>query len=322
MVLGKFLPPHAGHIHLIRAAQSQCEHLTVLVCSIQKEPIPGEKRFAWMKELFPDPDLQLIHVTDEVPQAPEESDEFWPIWKEIIRRSTPQGLDVVFTSENYGDDIAYHLACWHELVDLPREKFPVSGTLVREEPFAHWEYIPKPVRPWFVKRIALVGPESTGKSTLSKQLAAHFKAGYVEEFAREYMEWGSRPLELTDITEIGRGQAQWEDQAAREADKLLFCDTNLLSTVVWSELYFGEAPEWVIEESKSRKYTLHLLLKPDIPWDDDGTRAFPERAAWHFLRLKEELTLRGESFVIISGQGEIRLQNAIAAVEKLLQGEK
>src|SRR5215207_783182 len=106
LVLGKFLPYHAGHAHLIRAARAEVEELVVLVCSLPGDPIPGALRYAWVRECHPD--CRVVHVAEEVPQAPEDDERFWPIWTELIaRRAGP--IDVVFTSEDYGDELARRL---------------------------------------------------------------------------------------------------------------------------------------------------------------------------------------------------------------------
>src|SRR5688500_16522986 len=84
--LGKFMPPHAGHLHLINEARKQVEKLTVLVCSLEKEPIPGALRFSWMQQLFPGPDVEIVHVTDEVPSYPHEHPDFWLIWTKLLKR--------------------------------------------------------------------------------------------------------------------------------------------------------------------------------------------------------------------------------------------
>src|SRR5690348_6780398 len=95
LVLGQFLPYHAGHAHLIRTARAAVDELVVLVCSIESEPIPGPCRFAWVRDAHPD--CRVIHVAEEVPQAPEDSAAFWPIWTDLIARYAGK-VDVVFTS--------------------------------------------------------------------------------------------------------------------------------------------------------------------------------------------------------------------------------
>jgi NadR type nicotinamide-nucleotide adenylyltransferase len=147
-LLGKFMPIHKGHMYLIDYARERTDHLTVLVCSLKREPISGDLRYQWVRELYPAVNVQ--HCVDEIPSTPEEHPDFWNIWLRTIRRFCPVGPDVVFSSELYGFKLAEVLGARHELVDLTRERFPVSGTAVRERPFDHWDLIPPPVQAYYV----------------------------------------------------------------------------------------------------------------------------------------------------------------------------
>ncbi len=317
LVLGKFMPPHAGHLHLIRTAAEQVDELTVMICSIQKEPISGALRYFWLKEIFPK--LRVIHVTDENPQEPSEHKFFWSIWKNTIDRNCPNGIDKVFSSEHYGDELANHLNAKHVLVDLDRKIFPISGTAVRNEPFKNWDFIPQEVRPYFIKRVVLTGPESVGKSVLAEKLAKYFKTNFVEEYGREYCEKVSN-TELTplDFAHIAAGQLVKEDEAARHSNKILFCDTDLVVTQIWAEVFIGNAPQWIYEMNHQRKYDLFLLLKPDIPWVDDGTRNYEDIRQWQFERLQQELESRNLPYRIVSGDFEGRFEAAVEEINALL----
>ena len=104
MVLGKFLPPHLGHVYLVEFAQRFVDELTVVVGTLQREPIPGERRFQWMRELFPT--ANVVHLTDENPQDPSEHPDFWNIWRSSLLRVLPQAPDFVFASDDYGWKLA------------------------------------------------------------------------------------------------------------------------------------------------------------------------------------------------------------------------
>ena len=316
LVFGKFLPPHKGHIHLIQEAASQVEELTVLVCSIKAEPIPGYLRYGWMKRIFPK--LRVLHVTDENPQFPEEHPDFWQIWTHTFEKNMPEGIDILFTSEHYGDEMARHLNCQHIMIDQPRETVPISATMIRENPYEHWEFIPEVVRPYFIKRVVLTGPESSGKSVLSKKLAAHYQTNYLEEYGRTYVEKFGIDVDLMDIAHIAGGHIFLEEQASLKSNKVLFCDTDLIVTQIWSEIFCGYSPEWIHLINHTLKYDLFLLLAPDIPWVDDGTRQFSHYSNIHFKRLKDELESRNLPYVVIEGGYEERFQEAVRAVDKLL----
>lgn len=312
-LLGKFMPVHEGHLHLIRTAQQYVDHLTVLVCTVKREPIPGHLRYEWMRRSLPG--VNVIHVTDEVPSYPHEHADFWNIWTKLLRHYIHPGTGVVFSSEDYGDEIAERLGIDHIRID--RERI-TSGTMIRNDAFGNWEHVPDAVKPYYVKRVVLTGPESTGKTTLARRLAEHFNTTWVPEYGREHFVNVNGRLSLNDISHIAAMQLQREDEAAMRADKLLFCDTDLIVTQVWSEIYFNECPGWIMDVNHSRKYDLHLLMDIDIPWEDDGTREFPHLREQHFDRLKYELDKRHLPYRIISGTFEERMRSAVDAVEKIL----
>jgi NadR type nicotinamide-nucleotide adenylyltransferase len=315
LILGKFLPPHAGHVHLVRAALAEVERLTILCCSLRREPIPGALRHAWMRELFPEADV--VHVDEELPQEPAEDPRFWERWIAAVRRVVPRGPDLVFTSEDYGDELARRLGARHVCVDRARAQVPISGTSVRRDPLAAWPHLPPPVRAYFVKRVAVFGAESTGKTTLAEKLAARFGTVWVPEFARTYLDRKGPPVELADIEPIARGQIADEDRLARAADRVLFCDTELETTVIYSEQYFGVCPDWIRAEARRRRYDLYLLLAIDVPWVPDPWRDFGHAREALNARFRAALVGKAAPVVEIRGAWDERLEAATAAVARL-----
>lgn len=316
MMLGKFLPPHLGHQYLGDFARHYVDELTILVCSIEAEPIPGGLRHGWMSEMFPT--CRVVHVTDENPQAPEDHPDFWEIWISTIRRVIPEGPDYVFASEDYGLELAARLGATFVPVDRAREMVPVSGTAVRGAPLAHWGYLPPVVRPYFAKRVCVFGPESTGKTTLARDLARHFETVWVHEYARSLLEPQGGECFFEDIERIGRGQAAAEDAMVRHANRVLLMDTDVLTTTVWSEVLFGRCPPWVSEAAVSRVPDLYLLLDVDVPWVDDAQRHLPHarREFWDLCRAR--LAAHDRNWVEISGDWETRFRTASEAVQRLL----
>ncbi len=317
LVLGKFLPYHAGHAHLIRTARAAVDELVVLVCSIEREPIPGALRFRWVRDSHPD--CVVVHVAEEVPQAPEESGEFWPIWTDLIARYAGR-VDTVFTSEDYGDELARRIGARHVCVDRARQRFSISGSAIRAARMRHWEMIPPVVRPYFVKRVALLGTESTGKTTLSRYLAKRFDTVMVEEYGRPYCE--VRPaltLELPDYEAIAWGQATWEDEAAERANCVLFCDTDLHTTATWSDLLLGTRPAWLTDAARARRYDLVILLDyQDTAWVDDGTRVLSGRREAHTRLLRAEMEVAGRVYHEIGGSFANRERQAERLVGELI----
>lgn len=322
MILGKFLPPHAGHRYLVDFARNYCDDLTILVCTLEREPIEGALRYHWMRRIFPD--CRVIHITDDVPQTPDEHPEFWPIWRALILRAMPEGVDQVFASEDYGFKLAEVLNADFIPVDPARELMAVSGSAIRENPLKNWRYIPDEVRPYYLRRVCIFGPESTGKSTLTADLARHFDTLYVHEYARPLLNYKDGHCDYPDIERIARGQAAAEDALAPRANRVLFCDTDPLTTTLWSDVLFGKCPDWVQQEAERRTYDLYLLLDTDVDWVDDTQRYFPEpekRRAF-FERCKEALDQRNRPYVHIHGSWAERFKRAVAGVEQHIFQEK
>ena len=171
-------------------------------------------------------------------------------------------------------------------------------------------------------RIVLTGSESTGKTTLARQLAAHYGVEYVPEFVREFAEKKGAPLAMSDHGPIAHGQMALENEYADRADHLLFQDADLLSTVAYCNHYFGACPPWIEETAIARRPALYLLAGIDVPWEADGIRDRGKgRDAMHALFVDTLRRLKAPYSVII-GLGEQRLQKAMAAVDALLQRQR
>lgn len=170
-------------------------------------------------------------------------------------------------------------------------------------------------------RVVVIGPESTGKSTLSEQLATHYKTMWVPEYARQYLEELPRPYEQHDLTLMAEGQLALEDQLAAQANRLLVCDTDLHVIKVWSEHKYGNCDPAILQQIATRHYDLYLLTYIDLPWVEDPQREHPDpEMREYFYNIYRELVIAsGVPWVEIKGGFEERQANAIAAVDRLLQ---
>lgn len=169
-----------------------------------------------------------------------------------------------------------------------------------------------------LKKVVLVGPESVGKTTLTKRLASHFDTVFVEEYGRTYCEKFGNDCNAFDLVHIAAGQLFLEDEAAKTArHDLLICDTDALVTQTYAELYLGHCPDFIAELAYSRAYDLTLLLTPDVPFANDSIRLFADRRQWHFDRLKELLENQSRPYVVISGDFEARFEKAVRAIEAI-----
>ena len=166
-----------------------------------------------------------------------------------------------------------------------------------------------------IKRVSITGPESTGKSELSRKLASEFNTLWVPEYAREYLLKLERDYEQKDLPIIGRGQLREEEQRAAAAKRLLFCDTDMIVLKIWSLFKYGVCDEWILSQVQEHKYDLYLLCDIDLPWEDDPLREHPGRRQELFNLYIRELDDLKVPYHVISGKGEKRLKSAAVAIK-------
>lgn len=169
-------------------------------------------------------------------------------------------------------------------------------------------------------RIALIGPESSGKSTIAAYVSARFGFELVSEYARQYLGLLDRPYILNDVLYIYEQQTALELELLRGSPKGVVADTECINGLVWCEEVFGAAPLWFENQIRSRPYDLYLLTTPDIPYETDPLRENPGRGPYFFDRYRMELKKRGLPFSIISGDGEARMQLAEKTVQEFIAG--
>jgi len=323
MILGKFMPPHRGHELLFNFGRHYCDELTILVCTLDREPIDGELRYGWVKAMCDGHvgggRVHVVHITDDLPQEPSDHPDFWAIWKRTVERYVDHPIDFVFASEDYGWKLAEVLSAEYVPVDHARALVPVSGSAVRADPMKHWQHLPECVGPHYLKRVCLFGPESTGKSTLAAKLAAHYGTVHAWEYARPLLDFKGGEATIDDIPRIARGQIATEDAQAARASRVLFCDTDVATTVVWSRRLFGTCPAWIEAQAAARHYDLTLLLDVDVPWVDDDQRFLgePAQRAAFFADCEAMLQSLGRRYVVVRGGWDERFAQATAAVDVL-----
>ncbi len=316
LVVGKFVPPHKGHHHLVGSAQAACERVIVLVVGDPLQVIPAETRASWLQEVHPDADVRII------PDIWKDDDSV--AWAEHTVAFLGAAPDAVFSSEDYGVPYAAAMGCEHVSVDAPRVTFPVSGTAVRKDPFAQWEFIEPPVRAHFAKRVVVLGAESTGTTTLTKALAAKYRTAWVPEYGRLYAEgkYGDAGYcwRTDEFTFIAETQTRMTEMLARSANKVLFCDTDAFATTLWHEHYMGaSSPAVQAVANATRKPDLYLLTGDEIPFEQDGLRdGGPRRHAMH-RRFEELLPTRNVPWALLRGTHEERLAQASRLVDDLFR---
>ena len=178
-----------------------------------------------------------------------------------------------------------------------------------------------------VIKVVLFGPESTGKTTLSRQLARHYNTVWAPEYAREYLQkkWNNerKTCENSDILPIAIGQMEIENRLAKKADKVLICDTDLLETKVYSEEYYGGFVDPLLDDAAiANTYDLYFLTYIDTPWEEDDLRDRPALRIEMFNAFEHALKKYHRPYILLQGNKETRLKTAIAAIDTLIQSRQ
>ncbi|MDE2481985.1 MAG: AAA family ATPase [bacterium] len=321
LAFGKFDPPHRGHSLLFDVALGHVDRLIVLVWDYPGQSVPAQQRARWLREIVPEADVRVIpddpnaQPSDVVAQAAHA--------KKFLR---DDAIDMLFTSESYGEVFAKELGiARHFTVDRDRMWVPVSGTTLRRSPLDHLEFLEPCVRAHYVRRIGVVGSESTGKTTLSRRLSAHYQTLWVPEYGREYTlvkyQAGASGEFLADeFYHIAREQQRREDEAARSANRLLICDTDVLATKIWYERYLQMPAPWI--PIAPSRIALYVVPFPDTPYVQDEIRDAEHLRFWMYERFVEEIEKLGVPHVVLQGTFDERYEQAIAAIDALDESER
>ncbi len=318
LVLGKFMPLHSGHLYLVNMALAMVDELTIVIDMPHADAaIPQATRYDWLQELVPQ--ARILCLKDENPQTPEETEDFWPIWRnsltKLLNGQTP---DLVFASEHYGVRLAKELDADFIPVDISRTVVPISATAIRTMPGKYWEFLPQPVRAFYCQRISIFGPESTGKTSLALRLSKEFSATCVPEYARAFLQQQQGQIHKGDLVRIAYAQAASEDALARNSKGLLICDTDPLATIIWNEV-LGNAKDAnsIYQCAVSRRYDLTLLCDIDVPWIKDDVRYCPENRALFFQRCQQLLEQNNRPYLVLSGSWDKRWEMARDSVKSV-----
>lgn len=292
---------------------TQTDIVTVLVVDRSTQIFSGEERAGWIREMFPQADVRVMRDIEQ--------DDDSKVWANYTLSFLGYSPDIVFTSEDYGTPYAKYMGATHVLVDRERNTVPISATKIRENPYAEWRFLSAPVRARLARRVAIVGAESTGTTTLARDLARYYETVWTPEFGRFYTEgkltsgtnWQTR-----EFVFIANEQNRLEDEYARLANRVLICDTNSWATRLWHERYVGKMDSGVDRQALRRSYDLVLLTGDEIPFEDDGMRDGEHiRHAMH-QRFSKLLRKEGIAYRLLRGNRQSRLKEAIDLCNQLL----
>ena len=317
MVLGKFCPLHLGHKYLLSTALSQVDTLYVVIDGIMDSVFPLVERERWLKEEISN--ATILSLKKTLPQFPEETPLFWEIWKKELTDILPEKIDFIFASETYGERLAEELSAKFVCVDIHRKKVPVSGTMIRNSVYQNWNFLTNVVKRYFGIKICVVGPESTGKTTISRGLSDYFKAPLVSEYAETLIREQKGHIKAADMDIIIERHQNDIDSKLALNPPLTIIDTDAIMSKIWSDELFSYTPVGIESFISRQKFDLYLLMGIDLDWEDDVHR-FKKISRQHFFyRCCRELEAYNRNYIIIEGKGEKRFETALLAVNEYMK---
>jgi HTH-type transcriptional regulator, transcriptional repressor of NAD biosynthesis genes len=305
-----------------------------VLISYSRPELPGcepERREKWLAARFPETRRLVVPNPDlashreggepiEMPANDADGAAHHRFVAHLCRCVIGAEIDAVFTSEDYGDGFAASLeagqrehnvnapSVTHVCVDRARGTVPISASAIRADVHAHRHWLSPEVYASFVRRVCILGGESSGKSTLAKQLAMSLDTIQIAEYGRLLWEETAGALVFDDMLHIAECQIALEESAAGGARELLICDTSPLTTMLYSQHLFGRVDPALERIATSRRYDLTVLCAPDFPFVQDGTRQNDGFRRFQHQWYLDRLKARGDRWVLVAGSIEERVR--------------
>lgn len=317
-VFGKFLPFHNGHAAMIDFALTRCDFLTVVVCGSDCENIPSVLRKQWIDEHFgnnPKLEVRVFNYSEnDFPNTSVSSEEVSRIWSMQFKSLLPD-YQTVITSEEYGSYVARYMGIEHILFDKERKAQPISATALRSDFTTHWHYLPDSVKPYYALKVVILGTESTGKTTLTNRLAAHFGCSKVSEAGRDLIA-NSNSFDMDDLQLTAIEHAKRINQAVRGSSALIIIDTDIHITMSYARFMLKR--ELIIEPEiyNQNKAQLYLYLDSTIDYVQDGTRLDEEQRNLLDYSHRQVLAENKITAVEIGGSRDERFRKAVELIEQ------
>lgn len=332
---GSFNPLHQGHVRCMIQAANLCERLIVVISSGKnRDEIDARIRYRWIYQMTKHlPDVKIFILEDECESKAAYGEQQWFEDAEKVKAFAGEPIDAVFCGSDYGED-SFWSKCYPdaELIILPRNG--ISSTEIRKDIYGHWDWIPEIVRPYYVKKVLLIGSESTGKSTLTQNLALHYNTNFMEEAGRDISERSGTDVLMIpqDFTDILLTHKQREIEALQHSNKILFEDTDCLITGFYIDFLEGKDKERNANLAEAisalNEYDLIFFCEPDVKFVQDGDRSeiiAADREKYTNI-LKEIYRSHGYEFISLSGSYQERYEKAVSLVDTMLKpdtkGEK
>ncbi|MGB4768420.1 MAG: AAA family ATPase [Candidatus Saccharimonas sp.] len=314
VVIGKFYPPHLGHNYLIDTALAGCDGVDVLVVDSPDYHMPAESRREWLQARHPKATVRII---PDLPGKDDDS-EAWALHTIKFLGRVP---DVVYASMDYAVTWAAAMGCKHVEVDTPRIKIPISATEIRKDILKSWRFLSNETKRGLAIRIVVLGAESTGTTTLSRELAEALNEPWAPELGRFYTESllaTDKKWTNEDFYRIGKLQQDYQDAMAELSNGVVVYDTNAVATEVWQRRYMGRTTPAMEAIGAREKVDLYIITGDEIPFVQDGIRDGEHMRhkmhKWFVSRIKKT----GVPYVIASGPRGRRLATALKAAERVV----
>ena len=327
---GSFNPLHLGHVRCIIEAANQCEELIVVISEgVNRDEIDIRVRYRWIYQITKHiGNVRIFILQDSAATKQDYSEVNWVFDAEKVKEFAGKKIDAVFCGSDY-DINSFWAKCYPEAKIIFFNRNDISSSKIRENVMAHWDWLPNIVKPYYVKKVLLIGGESTGKSTLTINLANYYNTNYLEEVGRYISERSGTDLLMLpeDFTDILLMHKLREREAILSSNKVLFEDTDCLITKFYLQFLDGKnksGNEKLADAiAELNNYDLVIFLEPDVKFVQDGDRSPVIAADREFYSNKiKELYKKGNyNIEVISGNYQERFLKSVSLVDKLLGSE-
>jgi HTH-type transcriptional repressor of NAD biosynthesis genes len=321
LTLGKFAPLHRGHQLMIETAIQEMDEVIVMIYDCPETiGIPLQVRSNWLRTLYPQ--VQVIEAwggpaeVGDTPEIKRKHEDY------ILGQLEGRRITHFYSSEFYGDHVSKALGAENRQVDPERRRIPVSGTQVRNDPYANRQFLSPVVYKDMIGKVVFLGAPSTGKTTLAACLAKQMNTVWMPEYGREYWEQHQvdRRLSLEQLEEIAEGHLEREDALVQEARDVIFIDTNAITTYMFSRYYHGAATSRLTQlaEAAASRYDLVFVCDTDIPYADTWDRSGEVQRHQFQLQILADLQARSIPYFMLSGTIEERAEIVAKALKDKL----